>query len=188
MRGKRLNGKTMVDVVDTITAIRDHILEKFDVAPEIGLEVRSWLSQIELINLHHIFRPDELNELEATIFDNENVRSFVLEVQFRFFALAGTGPGFLEGLSENLADAFTIDGPVSDWSYLPDSWKLNGPLNFLSGARLSKYWLVRLWQSLPMFRGVSVAEFLRNNPILMTFVLLRLALPVEAMDAKPQES
>ena len=178
----------MDDVVKTITSIRDHVLRKFDVADEIGNEVRQWLSRAELVQLHHIFRPDELDELEASIFDNEHVRTFVLEVQFHFFALAGNGPGFLDGLSENLADAFTIDGPVSDWAYLPESWKLNGPLNFLSGGRRSKFWLVRLWQSLPPFRsGVSVAEFLRNNPIILTFVLLRLAEPLMLKDRTSTE-
>lgn len=185
MRGKRLTSDVMVDVVETITAIRDHLLESYDVAIDISDDVRQWLVEIELIQLHHIFRPDELEELESRIFDNENVRTFVLEVQFRFFALAGNGPGFLEGLSVNLADAFTIDGPVTDWTYLASAWKLNGPLNFLPGSRRSKHWFIRLWQSLPMFRPVSVAEFLRNNPLITTFVLLRLARPVVPRNDPP---
>jgi hypothetical protein len=137
--------------------------------------VQLWLMQLQVYNVHFIFRPDFKEMLDEAILGNETVRNYLLEVQFRFYALAGDGAGFIQGVCDNLEDALLLEGRIPDFNALPEDISASAPSAFFKGNRQSSNWFARHFQRfLPPPSEITLREFLLSNPIYVTVLLLYL--------------
>lgn len=175
----RLTDQAMADALSVFAQAVDVCLQRLGNTPMYS-KAHGWISEVRRYNAHAIFRPDLMSDVATNIFSDEDVRNFVLEVQFHFYAMAGNGPGFLEGLCQNLEDALTIDGPIREYNQLPKEMAQSMPMAFVQGSRRSSNTFRRFLQRWSLFRSApTLAEVLRSNPLLVTVLLVLLIADIE---------
>lgn len=164
----------MRESLEYIVAIVDNELKKVEVNEVARKSVLAFMAKLRLYNVHAMFRPDLLEQVSNDVFSDEDVRTFVFNVQYAFYATAGTGPGFIEALTNTLEDALLIDGPCVDFNMLPPEIKDSMPLTFYKSSKQPNGFLARIRKALVWNETVRLNVLLRNNPIIATLLLLRL--------------
>ena len=168
----RLDEQQMDRTLATFAAVVNDALDKL-VDEDMHLAAVNWINEMRLLEVHALFRPDMIAELNLSICHDETIRNFLFEIQFRFYALAGSGQGYIEGLCTNLAQALLIDGPVAELNVLPEVLSMHMPLAFLPGPK-PQHWLTRLKNFFFKNQVPSLFDFLLNNPHIVTVLLFSL--------------
>ena len=168
----RLTSAQMAEVMQDMVQVTSRTRRAFQIDADQEDKILEWLDKLTRLNVHALLRPDALDELEQFMFEDEDVRNFVHTVQFQLFCVTGTGPGFLDSLTQNLADGLAIDGPILTHNVLSDETRAAFPLSLFAASHAQQPWYLRWLAFLPYFRPATLQEFLRSNPLLITILLL----------------
>ena len=169
----RLTDEQMNDALGTFTQVTEQVLERL-VDDDMRTEVVKWLDALTLYNVHFIFRPDIKDQLDDVVLANETVRNFLFDVQFRFYALAGTGPGFVNALCSNLDAGLRLGGYNTELNALPSELAGSLPTAFFKGSTKGQGFWATLRALVAVNREVSLHDFLYNNPVYVTVLMLYL--------------
>lgn len=150
------------------------------------LAITAWSTQVDLTSIHFAFRPDSISKIARDIFGQEAVRDFVLELHFRFFALSGSGEGYINSLIQNLVDALCLDGPDLEYSVLPNEVSESSAVSIFSQLEAPGL-LSRIFGKVGKTKWAQfqLFLFLRNNLWIVVVLLVYLA-GIESEDRNPQ--
>lgn len=135
--------------------------------------VEEWVKTLTKLSPVFLLRPDSMSKMSDEIFSNEHVRAFILDLHFYFFTMHGNGKDFVAQLAQKVMEGLSPDGPLIDYSLLPEEVARSTGLYLFNENKTS--WFRRTFAR--MFGvtepRVSLFLFLRNNTwLLIVFILI----------------
>ncbi len=166
---KRLTSSEMRDTLNQFIECYDSVIVKCtDTEKNV---VESFIEQISLMIPCYSMRPDKMQSLNDSIFNDSVITQFILDLSFRFYTLIGDAD-FLEKLISNLEDGLTIDGIDTDKNIIPLSIAQSCPSNIFEELNIQKVW----WRKYLKTKNRNhLRDFLINNKHIVVVYLLYLS-------------
>lgn len=120
-------------------------------------EVKEWLDYAsKRYSPMFMFRAESIVTINDSIFTNEDIRTFILSVSFKFFSLCSIGDNFLDRLYNSLENGLLIDD--GETSTIPEQVR-----HSLINKAFQNYTITKKYLWFSVTRKVTFKEFLKSN-------------------------
>ena len=143
--------------------------------------VNQWIEKVVLINVAAAMRPDSIIDINDSIFSNEVIQNFVLDLVFRFFTMVSEDDSFCIRLCNNLMEGLRADGPNVLLSTIPQELRASMPATLYKKSKIPMF-IQKLLVALGFDEAINAVELLVNNKHLIVVFLIHITNTVKGND------
>lgn len=170
---KRLSLEEMSEMIATFQTAYE-ICASATVKQDLEL-VEFWQNELLKHPLIALVRIDALSDIMSQILTKDEIKNFILNLVFRFYAMAGREHDSIERLCVNLSDGISIDGPDPKLALLSKDLVELLPSSMYESPRRNT-WYNRILESIRRTKRITLTEVLVHNKIFVILLLLHLSL------------
>lgn len=154
------------DEINDVLVIFKKIYEDFLEKSKDSKEIIEWCQFTDSRSIPaFLFRAESIMEINETIFNNEDLRTFILDMCFNFFTMCSTGNDFIDRLCLSLENGLNID--EGDVSTIPEKTRQS----FIKSSFL-EYEIEDKFLFFKIKRKVTFANFLKSNKHFIIILLM----------------
>lgn len=168
----RLSNEEITSAITVLTGIQEALLA--DLSPADNEVVSNWLDYVCMLNPCTAMRPDMIIEINNAIFGSSEITDYLLDLTFRFYSVAGSSNSFSQCLVNNLAEALSLDGPVTEYCSIPEELKRSMPVSLYPDSVSLSLWK-KVLKLLGFYQPFTVHDILLSNKHLVVVLLLHIA-------------
>ena len=153
------------EMADTLKIFSDIYKELLDKSKN-NKDILEWCNNISSRSIPaFMFRAESIVDINETIFTNEDLRTFVLDLCFNFFSVCNFGDRFVDSLCLNLQEGLNIDN--GNISTIPEKIRQSFINSSFSQYEMEeKVWIFKVK------RKVTFVNFLKSNKHFIIILLM----------------